>query len=219
MGVAEVRYDLRHGAPRRILDEELKRFADSIPPDTPVFELGSGHYDHRRLFPNLIRFDLDRSQRPDFVGDAHVLPMRDDSVEVSVSISVLEHVADPYQVVREWFRVMKPGGRVFAWVPFFFGVHGFPGDVSRFTEEGARLLFERAGFEVVSTNVDRYSGLFLNMSNAVHFVLPRAHRSRGVRAANRALFLATRAGFPLDRRLRLKTLYTGTEIEAVKPER
>jgi hypothetical protein len=37
-----------------------------------------------------------------------------------------------------------------------------------------------------------------------------------VRAANTALFLGARAGFGLDRRLRLRTLYAGTELIAVK---
>lgn len=217
MGMAEVRYDMAHGAPRRLVEDALERFASTVPPGTVVFELGSGHYDHRRHFPEIVRLDLDRTQRPDVVGDAHALPIASGSVEVAVSISVLEHVADPYQVVREWFRIMRPGGRLFAWVPFFFGVHGFPGDVSRFTREGLEGVFERAGFEVERSDADTYAGLFLNISDAVHFVLPRSSGRRVVRGANRALFLAARAGFVLDRRLKLSTLYAGTEIEAVKP--
>jgi hypothetical protein len=103
------------------------------------------------------------------------------------------------------------------WVPFFFGVHAFPGDVSRFTEEGLRIVFERAGFEIVRSDSRRYAGLFLNLNDAVHFALPRRHRRRSVRTANRLLTTVTRAGFPLDRRLKLRNLYAGTELEAVKP--
>lgn len=156
---------------------------------------------------------------PDLAGDALALPIADDSIDASICISVLEHVHDPYQAVREWQRVTAPGGRVLAWIPFFFGVHGYPGDVSRFTEEGARHLFERAGFEIESTDTETYSGLFLNLGDAVHFSLPRSSARRSVRAANRSLALVFRAGLPLDRWLRVPRLYAGTTVIARKPAR
>lgn len=208
--------DLNHGAPRRIFGDRIQQFAATVPPDAKVIEIGAGHYDHGAFFPNLVRFDADPEQNPHIVGDAHAMPMEDASYDVVLCCSVLEHVHDPYQVTREIFRILKPGGRVFAWVPFFFGVHAFPHDVSRFTEEGFRILFERAGFRVEYSTVEPYNGLFLNLSNAVHFVLPRRHHRRSVRAANVALFSMARAAFPLDKRLKLKTLYTGPEIVAVK---
>ena len=148
------------------------------------------------------------------------MPIEDDRFDGTLAISVLEHVDDPYQVVREMFRVLKPGAEAFAWIPFTFGVHGFPEDVSRFTTFGMRQLFERAGFEIVRIDEKPYSGAFLQMTNLVHFVLPRTDHRRWVRPLNKALFLIFRMGYPLDERfskLKLKTLYTGAEIVARKP--
>lgn len=217
MILEQLRYDLGHGVPRRLFNEQLAQFAASIPPGTPVLEIGCGYYDHRPLFERPLRMDLYTQHEPDLNGDALEMPIADDSVEASICISVLEHVHDPYRAVREWHRVMAPGGTVLAWIPFFFGVHGYPGDVARFTEEGVRLLFERAGFEIVQTDSATYSGLFLNLGDAVHFTLPRNHPRRVVRASNYVLGFLTRLGLPLDRRLRLKNLYAGTTVVARKP--
>jgi SAM-dependent methyltransferase len=221
MGLRTVRYDMNHGASRRILMPTIERWAASHPPGAEVLEVGAGHYDHRPYFAcTLTKFDADEAQGPDIVGDAHAMPMDDDRFDAALAISVLEHVEDPYQVVREMYRVLKPGAPVLAWIPFTFGVHGFPEDVSRFTTFGMRRLFERAGFEVVRVDEKPYSGAFLQLSNLVHFLLPRTHRRRWVRPLNKALFLVARMGYPLDERfrhLKLKTLYTGAEIEARKP--
>lgn len=221
MGLAEVRYDLNHGAPRRILNKALEEFGRSLPQGGRVLEVGAGVYDHRGYFPTheLETFDADPDQKPDILGDAHEMPIEDATYDVVVALSVLEHVFDPYQVTREIFRILKPGGHVFAWVPFFFGVHAFPHDISRFTAEGLRICFERAGFEVTRTDAEKYSGVFLNATDLVHFTLPRRHPRRIVRAANTGLFLLFRAGYRLDDRgAKLKTLYAGTELYARKPE-
>lgn len=217
--LATLKYDLGHGVPRRLFNTTLEAFARTVPADARALEIGCGYYDHRPHFTGrLVRMDLYTEHEPDLNGDALAIPIADDSIDASICISVLEHVHDPYQAVREWHRIMAPGGRVLAWIPFFFGVHGYPGDVSRFTAEGARHLFERAGFEVEVTDTRTFSGLFLNLGDAVHFTLPRTSRHPSVRALNRSLALACRAGLPLDRWLRLERLYAGTTVVAVKPE-
>jgi SAM-dependent methyltransferase len=221
MGLRTIRYDMNHGAARRILQPALEAWAASHPPEAEVLEVGAGHYDHRPYFTcTLTKFDADPGQRPDIVGDAHAMPMHDGRFDAALAISVLEHVDDPYQVVREMHRVLKPGATVFAWIPFTFGVHGFPEDVSRFTTFGMRRLFERAGFEIVRIDERPYAGAFLQLSNLVHFLLPRTSHRRWVRPLNKLLFLIARMGYPLDEhfdRLRLRTLYTGAEVEARKP--
>ena len=46
-------------------------------------------------------------------GDAHELEFEDDRFDVVYCRYVLEHVADPLQVLKEMRRVLKPGGKVF----------------------------------------------------------------------------------------------------------
>lgn len=221
MGLKTVLYDMNHGAPRRILQPTLEAWANAQPEHFDVLEVGSGHYDHRPLFKaKLTKFDFDEAQKPDIIGDAHNMPMEDNRFDAALAISVLEHVDNPYKVVEEMFRVLKPGAPVFAWIPFIFGVHGFPEDVSRFTTHGMERLFELAGFEVTRVDEKPYNGAFLQATGLVHFVLPRTDHRAWVRKLNKAAFLAFRMGYPLDKRfskLQFKTVYTGAEIEAVKP--
>ena len=45
-------------------------------------------------------------------GDGTRVPFKDDGFDVTLAITVLLHVADPFAVVREMARVTRPGGRV-----------------------------------------------------------------------------------------------------------
>src|SRR3954465_15371011 len=67
--LTNVRYDLNHGAPRRLLNESLARYAATLPAGAEVLEIGAGHYDHAPLFPGqrIVRFDMDPDQEPDIV--------------------------------------------------------------------------------------------------------------------------------------------------------
>ncbi|MEV4575013.1 methyltransferase domain-containing protein [Nonomuraea jabiensis] len=45
-------------------------------------------------------------------GDVHALPLDDESVDRARTDRVLQHVADPTQVLAEFRRVARPGGRI-----------------------------------------------------------------------------------------------------------
>jgi arsenite methyltransferase len=51
------------------------------------------------------------------VGDADVLPLPDSSFDAVLTRSVLIYVADKAEVAREFFRVLRPGGRVSIFEP------------------------------------------------------------------------------------------------------
>lgn len=52
-----------------------------------------------------------------FVGSADVLPLPDAAVDVVLTRSVLVYVDDKDEVAREFFRVLRPGGRVSLFEP------------------------------------------------------------------------------------------------------
>ncbi len=81
--------------------------------------------------------------KPDIVGDIHKLPLADNSIEAIICLAVLEHVEEPALAVREMYRVLKPGGYCYIYVPFLYYYHplkGYYQDFYRFTLDGVKYL-------------------------------------------------------------------------------
>ncbi len=110
----------------------------------------------------LVRFDVYFAPAIDMVADAHDLPFHSASFDAVVCQSVLEHVVDPNRCVEEIHRVLKPGGIVYAEVPFMQQVHAKAYDFTRFTLGGLRRLFRR--FDVIDAGVEGGPGMALAWS-------------------------------------------------------
>ena len=69
--------------------------------------------------PTLDYVALDLKQRPHTTlrASASSLPLRSGSIDAIVCIHVLEHVADDRRAMREFFRVLRPGGWALITVP------------------------------------------------------------------------------------------------------
>lgn len=100
----------------------------------------------------VIGFDVYGSPLTHFIADAHQIPLPDASVDAVVIQAVLEHVLDPQAVVAEIWRVLRPGGLVYAETPFLQQVHAGAYDFTRFTASGHRWLF-RAFEEIAAGSV------------------------------------------------------------------
>ena len=79
--------------------------------------------------------------RTQLVCDGHDLPFADATFDAVVCQAVLEHVLDPPRVVAEIHRVLRPGGLVYAEIPFMQQVHEGAHDLTRYTYVGQRRLF------------------------------------------------------------------------------
>lgn len=164
---------------RIFVQEALARVAK----EPTVLDIGGGEplgkwmKPYRPLFKNTIyrSFDYDASTGADVVGDIHALPLQDASIDAIICSSVLEHVRDPLQAMREIHRVLKPGGKLFLYVPSTYPYHARKGhypDYWRFFGDTIELLLE--GFS--SREVHKRGGYFLALS----FFVPGQHRIRGV---------------------------------------
>lgn len=129
-----------------------------------------------------IRLDISIVHRPDVVGDAMRLPLADGSVDVILMVEVLEHVAEPWRVVLEAHRVLRPGGALLGSAPFVWPVHGDPDDYFRFTAAGLRSMLRGFDSAEVVPIGNHYSA-------AWSLVMAR---SRTARTLNPAMRLLTR---------------------------
>lgn len=103
-----------------------------------VLNVGGGPF---RVTDDELTLNIGPFPGVDLIADAHDIPMADNSVDSVFSLAVLEHVAQPFQVVSEMIRVLRPGGILYSELPFIFFFHGYPTDYTRFTREGVRRLF------------------------------------------------------------------------------
>lgn len=92
--------------------------------------------------------NLDAASEPDILAPAEAIPVPDGHFQSIMLSEVLEHLPEPKRVLAELRRVLSPGGRVVATMPFLFPVHGDPDDYQRWTPSRLRLEFAEAGLEV-----------------------------------------------------------------------
>ncbi|XTP36288.1 methyltransferase domain-containing protein [Mycobacterium sp. TJFP1] len=107
-------------------------------------ELGQGLEELFRYAEiEVIESDVALGSRVAVIIDGHSIPFRGEMFDGVIAQAVLEHVIDPYKVVDEIHRVLKPSGIVYAETPFMQQVHGGRYDFMRFTHLGHRRLFRR----------------------------------------------------------------------------
>jgi SAM-dependent methyltransferase len=117
------------------------------PPETLCLAIGGGP---ARAHPKLVNLNIGLFPNVDIVADAYELPYADNSVDAIYCEAVLEHLEFPDNAVSEMWRVLKPGGQIFAATPFLQKYHGYPNHFQNFTLTGHQRLFERAGFTILS---------------------------------------------------------------------
>ncbi|HPO13833.1 MAG TPA: methyltransferase domain-containing protein [Candidatus Hydrogenedentes bacterium] len=115
------------------------------------------------------------------------LPLRDASVDLMTSRSVLEHLTNLEAFLREAQRIMRPGGYFIHWIPCKFapfalinqalpnwlakkvlyyiepdvqGICGFPAKYDRCYPAALRRLLDAAGFEIISLKPSYFQRYF-----------------------------------------------------------
>ena len=119
-------------------DKKIESITQKLGPQAAYLNVGSKA---SRLMEGIINLDIDAFQNVTVVGDAHVLPFINDSIDCVFIMQVIEHLQNPFLAIKEIFRVLKNGGYVFALVPFLEGYHTYPSDYQRFSRTGVQELF------------------------------------------------------------------------------
>ncbi len=134
----------------KFFDEKIKEIAK----EKIIIDIGGG----RRFSKELAKYkkyfansqyktlDSDPKTKPDILADAQKLPLKNNSVDAVICKSLLEHVPQPQKVVEEIYRILKPKGKCFVYVPFLYCYHGSESkykDYYRFTQDGLKYLFRK----------------------------------------------------------------------------
>lgn len=121
--------------------EELKKFLKENP-DLKILNIGSLSIDLQDLHSDITNLDINYYSSVDIVGDAHELPLKDESFDAILFKNVLEHIRNPTKVMSEIERVLKPGGYLYIKLPFLQPFHAVPDDYQRYSQNGMKELLK-----------------------------------------------------------------------------
>ena len=130
-------------------EEILARHVDGL-----VLDAGAGLKHAYR--ENVVHFEIVAYPSTDVLGIGERLPFADSSFDAVFSLSVLEHVRDPFRCAAEIARVLKPGGTLYANVPFLQPYHGYPHHYYNMTLQGLENVFRRDGLEIERSGTPIY---------------------------------------------------------------
>lgn len=144
--------------------------ARGLPPRSRLLDAGAGECVYARFFSRVRYVSIDLAmgesawnyRNLDCVGTLNRLPFRDESFDAVLCTETLEHVEWPRECVEEFFRVLKPGGRLFLTVPMAIPEHQTPYDFFRYTSYGLKSICGQAGFARIE--VAPFGGLFTRLA-------------------------------------------------------
>jgi len=96
--------------------------------------------------------EYDKMVKPDFTWDGTNMPFENDSYDCAIGTELLEHCPEPEIVLKEVYRVLKPGGVFFFTIPFLWNLHEVPHDEYRYTPFSLERHLKQAGFTNIEIN-------------------------------------------------------------------
>lgn len=126
-----------------------------------VLDAGAGYQRYKPFFDESIYIAQEHPEAGkknknikeyDILCDVKNIPLKDNSVDLILSTSSLEHLEYPDDFFKEAHRVLKPGGVLYINVPFVIQEHEVPFDFCRYTRYGLNNLFLHSGFKNVNVS-------------------------------------------------------------------
>ena len=139
--------------PKLYSDQDfIRRFCFSCS-TTKVLNAGSSDV---RYGGDCTNVDIQEKEGVDYVCDIHDLPFRDNHFDIVVCNAVLQYCENPFQVARQFFRVLKPGGWLYVDAPWMQPYCKDTPDKFRFSEDGLKTVFK--DFEIIEVGPSIQSG-------------------------------------------------------------
>ncbi len=147
-----------------------------------IYDFGCGEQPYKDFFLNYcdkyIGIDWSNTQHnltADIVADLNKpLPIESNVADTIISISVIEHLCEPQNMLNEAYRILNKEGVMILQVPFQWHIHEAPFDYFRFTPFGLKYIFEKAGFKKIE--IEPSSGIFITIALKINYFLTKLIR-------------------------------------------
>jgi SAM-dependent methyltransferase len=121
-----------------------------------VIDIGCGSSKYKSIIlgfrgvKSFTGIDFIKDTGVDIVADLNSpFPIKDNSYDSAICISVLEHLLEPKEALKEMNRILKPEGSILLATPWIFPYHAVPDDYFRFSRKALEYLAAESGFRVV----------------------------------------------------------------------
>lgn len=143
----------------RIMERMIKKYLSP----GKVIDIGSQDYSgcYKPLFDGFdyIGVDIIEGKNVDVVMTGpYEIPLEDEIADIIVSGQCLEHVKNPFRLMAEACRLLKPGGYVVCIAPALDGIHRYPIDTFRFHPDGMEAIFEECNVRKVECFISKEQG-------------------------------------------------------------
>jgi SAM-dependent methyltransferase len=153
----------------------VESVAQSLPAGTSILDAGAGECVYKKFFYHCNYKSIDLAvgesrwnyTNLDYVGPLHDMPLEDGIFDSVLCTEVLEHLEWPRESVKEMYRVLRPGGKLYLTVPMAHSEHQAPYDFFRYTSYGLNSICKHAGFEKI--DITPFGGLWVRWA----YELPR----------------------------------------------
>lgn len=154
----------------------VKEVAKQLPGGSSILDAGAGECVYKPFFQHCDYKAIDLAigedkwnyANLDYVGPLHHMPIESERFDAVLCTQVLEHLEWPRESVKEMWRILKPGGKLFLTVPMCQAEHQIPYDFFRYTSYGLRSICGHAGFSEIT--IEPFGGLWTRWA----YELPRA---------------------------------------------
>lgn len=90
-----------------------------------------------------------KNETIEYFYDGTTLPFTDNTFDSIFCSEVFEHVFNLEEIVKELYRVLKPGGGMLVTCPFAIAEHEMPNDYARYTSVGLQHLLAKNKFKII----------------------------------------------------------------------
>jgi SAM-dependent methyltransferase len=149
-------------------DRWVIKCARALPSGSRVLDVGAGSCPYRIFFSHCTYKTQDSTTlakeqltgqagygRIDYVSDILAIPVDDSSFDVIICTEVLEHVPEPIRALKEFFRILKVGGKLLLTAPLGSGIHQEPHHYyGGFTPYWYQKFLTENGFEQIEVEAN-----------------------------------------------------------------